>query len=541
MDAIYLNSEKAPDLNVTQVNALLAWLNAGGHLIVAVEQISDVNATPWLRGIVPCDLTNMVSAPSHSALQQWVRSAASSPAAARLKLPNRPRSPNAANADSNPFADLAEDPDFEKADLQIATGTLRDGEVMAAAGDNTPLFINSHVGRGRVTLLMFSPEREPFRSWKNLPVFWARLLDVPTELYTSENNYSHGGWSVDGVFGAMIESRQIRKLPVEWLLLLLIVYLVVIGPLDQYWLKRIRRPMLTWITFPCYVVLFSLLIYFIGYKLRAGETEWNELHLVDVLVHNNTAELRGRTYASIYSPVNATYKLESQQHYSTFRGEFQSSWSGGQDTERADVYQVGDNFKAEIFVPVWTSQLYVSDWWESAPLPLTFSVVPDGSQWAVTVKNQLDKSFPAARLVIGGRVMDLGELPAGQVKTFKFGKEQGTPLGEFVRTYAGNFQTAAQQRNQAFGAMGGGRISDVTNSSMAVSFISHLGETQGNYEFICPPGLDLSPAAEQGNAVLLAWEPDYSPAPPIKQFSTIRGHKDTLWRMTVPIDSASLH
>jgi len=45
--------------------------------------------------------------------------------------------------------------------------------------------------------------------------------------------------------------------------------------------------------FPCYVALFSLLIYFIGYKLRAGESEYNELHLVDVLRHGDRAELRG--------------------------------------------------------------------------------------------------------------------------------------------------------------------------------------------------------------------------------------------------------
>ena len=92
------------------------------------------------------------------------------------------------------------------------------------------------------------------------------------------------------------------------------------------------------------------------------------------------AELRGRTYASIYSPVNATYKVESQQHFSTFRGEFQSSWSGGgQEDERAEVLQNGDNFKAEIFVPVWTSQLYVSDWWQSARrCRSTFSVTADG-------------------------------------------------------------------------------------------------------------------------------------------------------------------
>ena len=51
----------------------------------------------------------------------------------------------------------------------------------------------------------------------------------------------------------MMDSRQVHKLPVGWLLLLLLVYLVVIGPFDRFWLKRIGKPMLTWITFPCYV------------------------------------------------------------------------------------------------------------------------------------------------------------------------------------------------------------------------------------------------------------------------------------------------
>ncbi len=223
-----------------------------------------------------------------------------------------------------------------------------------------PLVLTSREGRGRITTLLFSPEREPFKSWKNLPAFWSRVADVSPLLYTMDISNQRGGSSIDGVFGAMIDSKQVRKLPVEWLLLLLIVYLVVIGPFDQYWLKRIRRPMLTWITFPCYVVLFSLLIYFIGYKLRAGESEWNELNIVDVFNRGEQAELRGRTYASIYSPVNAKYRVEGQEHFSTFRGEFQSSWSGGQEGERADVLQTGDNFKADISVPVWTSQLYVS-------------------------------------------------------------------------------------------------------------------------------------------------------------------------------------
>jgi len=66
--------------------------------------------------------------------------------------------------------------------------------------------------------------------------------------------------------------------------------------------------------FPLLRRLFSLLIYFIGYKLRAGESEWNELHLVDVLASGEKAELRGRTYTAVYSPANQRYDLESKQN-----------------------------------------------------------------------------------------------------------------------------------------------------------------------------------------------------------------------------------
>ena len=395
--------------------------------------------------------------------------------------------------------------------------------------------MTAYRGRGRVTALLFSPEREPVRSWKNLPVFWAKLAEVPAALYVYKDLSAQGGWSSDGIFGAMIDTRQVHKLPVGWLLLLLLVYLVVIGPFDQYWLRKIGRPMLTWITFPCYVVGFSFVIYFIGYKLRAGDSEWNELHVVDVLQNGERADLRGRTYSSVYSPANQRYLLESPQKYATFRGEM-AGWGGGQPAEKASIQQTGDNFKAEIFVPVWSSQLFVSDWWQPGTVPLHLTVRSQGEGCQVRIENRTDRKLTGMQIVFGGQIVSAGDLAAKDSKTVAVTKDQGLILQHFVSTHGQDFREKISSRGSALGKSSHGQIEDKINTSMAASFLSQLSSQQNSEHFIAPPGLDLSPALEQGQAVLLAWAEDYSPVKPIYQFSPRRSSRDTLWRVAVPIE-----
>lgn len=557
LGCLYLNSERATDLSVNQVNAILAWMNAGGHLIVGVEQPSDVTASPWLKNLFPCDLKDLQTVTSHEGLQEWLRQpsvfenasaeevgeAGQGPAPvpdaafrARYGLQTKSSTPNPPPAGVNPFADLAADADFEKAAMQVAAGPLRAGKVECSAGE-WPLIVSAPQGRGELTALMFSPEREPVRSWKNLPVFWSKLARVPGSLYVSKNTTHQGGWSSDGIFGAMIDSRQVHKLPVGWLLLLLLVYLVVIGPLDQYWLKRIGKPMLTWITFPGYVVVFSLVIYLIGYKLRAGESEWNELHVVDVVANGERSELRGRTYSSVYSPSNQRYALSSRQTYATLRGEFAGLWGGGEAGEKATILQNGDNFRAEIFVPVWTSELFVSDWWNPGIPPLAATVATQGDGWRVRVENLSQGNLTNLQVAVGGRMIGLGELAPGHSLAKNIKRDDGMPLRNFVWNYGTTFGEAINSRRQALGTSEGGQISDLPNSSIAASFLSQIWNGQ-NYQnnFIAPPGLDLSGAVERGRAVVLAWAANQAPVKPMFEFSPRRSHRDTLWRLAVNVE-----
>jgi hypothetical protein len=543
LDCLYLSSERASDLNVGQVNAIFAWLKAGGHLIVAVEQPADISSSPWLKTLFPVEVRDLQPLASHPELQEWLRgetwstnnSFANDP---QHQYGQRRATPLPMAGINNPFSDLPSDMGFETAELQVAVGKLREGKVELASG-NKPLIVSAPRGRGRVTALLFSPEREPMRSWKNLPVFWAKLAEVPGAWYASKDFNVPGGWSSDGIFGAMIDTRQVHKLPVGWLLLLLLVYLVVIGPLDQYWLKRIGKPMLTWITFPCYVVLFSLVIYFIGYKLRAGESEWNELHVVDVLGSGEKADLRGRSYCSVYSPANQKYDLESQQKFATLRGEFAGLWGGGQATEKASILQRGDGFKAEIFVPVWTSELYAQDWWQPTAAPLQVSVRAQGQGWQVRVQNHTDHKLTGLQLALQDRIVPLGDVAANESRTVVVGPEMGMPLRTFVSNHGLGFREVIGYRQRALGATERGQISDLPNACMAISFLSQLAYQQGDYNFLAPPGLDLSPVVAQGGAVVLAWASDYAPVKPVYRFTPKRSQKNTLWRVPVLIESAT--
>lgn len=527
VDAIYLNSTIATSLRPDQADALLAWTRAGGHLIVAIEQVNDITGTAWLQAVLPFVPQDIVSVTEHQELQTWLErnnAAAATTAGGDVRTSPSPPVPM--------FADLHRDETFERAEIRVARGVLRDGRIEVSSG-GLPLLISAPRDFGRVSVLTFSPELEPFKSWSNLATFWTQLVGVPAALYTSTDYYLGATASVDGVFGGLIDSRQIHKLPVGWLLVLLVVYLAVIGPFDRWWLRKIKRPMLTWITFPVYVVLFSLLIYGLGYWLRAGESEYNELHVVDVCAHGARAELRGRTYASIYAPANRNYGLRSELPFATLRTEF-TSRRGGESSESGQVVQTGDNFEATVFVPVWTSQLYLSDWWSAMESPLVATLEND----VVTVRNVSGKPMSDAYMVWNEKVVSLGNLPTDEARTVWLEDPAVVheTLEKFVRRDLGAFLTAVRQRQRAFGSTSSGQISDPARAATVVSLLGSMSGGQRETQFTVPRGLSVAAPLAAGEAVLFAFATNSAPVPPLITSHVKRTTVDTLWRVPVTIN-----
>ncbi len=538
LNGLYLNSEKALLLKEKEVEALQAWVQGGGHLIVTVEQPGDLGTALWLRDLLPAQVRGLSSRRMNGELHKWlIRDDLDHPGqpGSALRFGYEPPHGSDEPSRATSFSRLSADASFDHSDLPLV-GLLALSGTLSYGPTNAPLIVSGPRGRGLVTVLAFNPERDPIKTWKFRPEFWARVAGVPQNLLLTDRSQVatyFGNRSLDTVFGAMVETTQIRKLPVGALLLLLVAYLAVIGPIDQWWLKKIKRPMLTWLTFPAYVALFSLLIYWIGFKLRAGQTEWNELHVADVYPRIAGAEIRGRTFASIYSPANETYHIRSDVANATLRPESGGLWMGNRSEGRSTLHLAAKSgFGADIYVPVWTSQMHVSDWEEEMATPVKTVLTETADGFAIRVENTLGKSIEKIWVIHNGTVHELGGLSANQSKEFNRRDREGRVLRDWVGQFQSTFATAVVERQKILGGGVGGTISDWGGSSVAASFPSLLQgpERDGIY----PLGSDLTPLVERGNTLLFAWIPDETLIPTLNKFPAVRSRKGTLVRLVVP-------
>lgn len=552
LTAIYLNSGKAADLKPEQVDAMLTWLHLGGHLIVAVEQPTDVTAVPWLDRLLPLVPENLQNRRLEGSFERWLangkrvlqlpsllrRSSNTQRRAPQFKNGKLVPEPAAATTTQDPFTKIEPQVSFNNAEMPVLAGTPRDGETILSLGD-IPLIQSAPRGRGTITVLAFSPEREPFRSWKNRPWFWARLIGAGGELFQEDANLRGGGPSIDGIFGAMLDSRQVRKLPVAALLLILIGYLAVIGPFDRWILKRTGKEMWTWITFPAYVVVFSGLIYFIGYKLRAGQLEWNEIQVIDQLPRPEGAAFRGRTWASIYSPANARYRLASDQPYVTLRPEMQPPGAARGEAGRLVLRHPARGLEADISVPVWVSQLYCSDWLDTGPALMTGLVEQRSDGFQIAITNHSSLRFSELYLAVSGRMIPLHAPAPGAVLAQHLPSKAGLTLDDTLSGIWSTMETVNQRRN-AFGGEGSGQLArglqGLLIASLSERIADSVRDTRGEC-FTVPSGFDVNPLLLRSNAVLFAWASGQSIAPAIHRFSPIRIQRDTALRVTLDVRS----
>lgn len=173
----------------------------------------------------------------------------------------------------------------------VATGDLLTGANVLAGQDGAPLVATRNWGRGTVTSLAFDPSTNALGSWSGAGAFWQNLaLDNPQPVGLQEpfDGSSSGSPEVADVL------RDIPglALPPTWLLgLILLIFIIVIGPVNYLVLRAVDRRELAWVTIPLVTIVFAGAIYLVGATTKGRSIVLNTASIVRISPGVRSAEV----------------------------------------------------------------------------------------------------------------------------------------------------------------------------------------------------------------------------------------------------------
>jgi hypothetical protein len=279
-----------------KLQALAEWVRQGGKLVVCAGRNRDVVAKlPEIEPLLPVRLDGSVQLAEVRA--SW-QTGVGGERFAEVINPTRNGQP---------------------APLEITRLVFkpqRHGAVLMTAPPDHLLAVESAVGLGRVIVLAFDADQ--LTAWPRQADFWERLLTDanpqrqfrPREV-DQPQFFSPREESNDLLAGVVTNLETFDDVPVisfGWVALFILVYILIVGPLDYLFLKVIlNRLELTWITFPVVVALVSGLAYFTAYWLKGSDLKVNKVDVVDIDLANQ--QVYGTSWFTLFSPRIYHYTL----------------------------------------------------------------------------------------------------------------------------------------------------------------------------------------------------------------------------------------
>lgn len=332
--------------------------------------------------------------------------------------------------------------------LTLAVGDLRAGAIsLVDNGAGKTIFAAITRGAGRVGFVGIDLATAPFKSWAGAPLLWTRLIpdDRISEQFGDVSPIDEE--IANTMTQALANLPSLSVPPAELLLGVIVAYILLIGPLSYFVLRRLDRRDLAWVVAPILVIVFSGISYGIGASMKGSQIIVNQIAVVRSSTDGTAASVS--TYAGIFSPNRASYDL-------TVRGDALLSslqfnidpTTGGQvanyATEQGDPAHLRG-----LAVSVFGLQAVRAE----AVIPYTPSLRVTWSVTAANLEGRATNDGTAAMedvAVIGqtGGVM-VGTLEPGQSKSFKLSLSNlnGASASQMVYGSVGFDGSSPEQRN----------------------------------------------------------------------------------------------
>lgn len=276
---------------------------------------------------------------------------------------------------------------------------------------NRPVIVQGSVGAGRVTLVGFDPTAKPFSQLADRAGFWKTMLGM--EATRRERNQVGTLRHVSGpLIQALSDFPGFKPINFALVGAFMLVYVVLIGPVDYFVLKGLKKLHWTWITFPSVAILCSVIAFWVLSSGRVSEMAANTLSLVDA--SEGGEDMSGTTFMTLLSPKQTRYTvgLDGVDDGAVLPREYQALAAGGGmnlSQSRCYVYGAGEMID-DLLVRVWDAQTFEASW--RAPvwaLPET-ELRMDSDGLRGVIKNTTGHALHSLVVLHNGRVMGFGNV-----------------------------------------------------------------------------------------------------------------------------------
>ncbi|MBN1311047.1 MAG: hypothetical protein JXB30_06470 [Anaerolineae bacterium] len=323
-----------------------------------------------------------------------------------------------------------------KTDVLVAVGELTGNAQVLFAGGEIPLIAWRRLGYGRVDFLTADPGLEPLLSWQAMPLLWMLVLGGgdtrPGWTYGFSSEWELARQAVAAIPGVSLPS-------VFQLCGFLVVYVILIGPINYLVLWRLKRRELAWVTIPGLVLLFSAIAYLTGFQLRGSQVILHRLAVVQSWEGSESAKVEA--LLGVWSPRRRGYDIEVEPGY--LARPLPRSFGGALTSATDAVIEGGQGVMLrQVQVDIGSVQPFVIEGaMSNAPrIESNLTLVPGerGLRLVGDIINSSDVSMTHVSLVLAGGIDALADLPAGgivQVDSLFSGDQSIQSFGSGLEPY----------------------------------------------------------------------------------------------------------
>lgn len=201
--------------------------------------------------------------------------------------------------------------------FEIMKLTVDNGDAALKDGDKGIVWKVPY-GAGCIFISAFDLGLEPIASWTGNKMFWENILNshLSTEKISMlkdievRRNFGMGSRTVQSDYVREALGFGIKEMDLpsfSKLLLVLAAYLLVVGPVNYIILKRFDRREWAWFTIPIIVIIFSGIIYGLGYTAKGSEVVTNTISVVRLEQNSDTAS--AESYVGVFVPKKGDYQV----------------------------------------------------------------------------------------------------------------------------------------------------------------------------------------------------------------------------------------